>query len=331
MPDQRIQARSGDLQLSVRTLGEGPLVILMHGWPELGISWRHQMQPLATAGFTVAAPDMRGYGASSKPRDVRAYGLDALADDMAAVADALGRRSWVSVGHDWGAPVAWRTALRFPERVAGVFGLSVPYAPAPPAPVLDILNAVYADRFFYMTYFQNIGEPEAELEADVRASLKQIFFSLSGDAPKDDWLRERSRKDRLLPGLSQAPDGPLSFISDEELDHYAEAFRLGGFFGPISWYRNFDTDFDEAHAYGDGVLRKPAGFLCGEREVVLSMTPGGLQAMRDFAPDLRSETILAGAGHWIQQERPAQVSEALITFLRSLEIEEAGREWAIRP
>jgi pimeloyl-ACP methyl ester carboxylesterase len=316
--DEVVLVRSGDLTVSVRVAGEGPLIILMHGWPELGLSWRHQIGPLAAAGFTVAAPDMRGFGGSSKPTEVADYSTDALADDMASVADALGADEWVAAGHDWGSPVAWRCALRFPSRVRAVFSLSVPHSmPAPPAAV-DLFDAGWPDTFFYVRYFQQVGPPEAELEADVRGALKHIYFALSGDAPDREWIKPRPQDSALRAGLAEPGPGPLPFMTDEILDRFAEAFGSGGFFGPISWYRNLAANAAQAQAYGTGMIHQPAGFLCGDKEIILAMAPGGIETQRNLLPDLRVETVLAGAGHWIQQERPAEVSEALVDFARQV-------------
>jgi pimeloyl-ACP methyl ester carboxylesterase len=311
----RIVETAPGVRLSVQVAGSGPLVILMHGWPELGLSWRHQMGPLAAAGYTVAAPDMRGYGGSTRPEDVAAYTTDALADDMAALARALGAARWVAVGHDWGSPVAWRSAIRFPDEVAAVVSLSVPHSPPSPLPAQELFEQGYPDRFYYVRYFQEVGRAEAELEADPRASLKRIFFALSGDAPKDEWIKRRPKDGPLLPGLAEPPAGPLSFMSDEELDRYAEAYRRGGFFGPVSWYRNLDRNAEQSRAYPDQRIRQPAGFLCGDKEIVLSLAPGALDRQRSLCDDLRMETILPGAGHWIQQERPREVTQALLGLL----------------
>jgi pimeloyl-ACP methyl ester carboxylesterase len=307
--------RSGVIDQSVVVAGSGPLVILMHGWPELGLSYRHQIEPLARAGYTVAVPDMRGYGGTSKPSDVMAYNLDAMADDMAAIAEHLGARRWVSVGHDWGSPVAWRTALRFPDRVAGVFSLSVPHREAPNFTAAEGFELGYPDRFYYMRYFQEIGVAEAELERDPREALKRVYFALSGDAPLNEWIKHRPKDSRFLTGLMEPPPGPLSFMTDLELDAYAEQFRKGGFFGPLSWYRNLDVNNAQARAYGNQHIHQPVGFLSGDKEVVLVMMPDGIEHQRELCTDIRSETILPGAGHWIQQERPAEVTAALIGFL----------------
>jgi pimeloyl-ACP methyl ester carboxylesterase len=313
----RIETAPG-VTLSVVVAGAGPLVILMHGWPELGLSWRHQMTALAQAGYTVAAPDMRGYGLSSRPADPAAYDLDSIADDMAALAHALGAKRWVAVGHDWGAPAAWRCALRFPGAVRGVFGLSVPHSAASPMPAAQSFALGYPDRFYYVRYFQTIGRAEAELERDPRAALKRMFFSLSGDAAKDAWVAHRPIEDPLLPGLPDPPAGPLSFMTDAELDIYAERYAQAGFFGSLSWYRNLDRNADQARAYGDQQIKQPAGFLCGDKEIVLTMAPGALERQRAACADLRQETIIPGAGHWIQQECPDAVNSALLGFLAGL-------------
>jgi pimeloyl-ACP methyl ester carboxylesterase len=315
MRDEVRTIASGDLELSVRVSGDGPLVILMHGWPELGLSWRHQIEPLAAAGFSVAAPDMRGFGGSSKPADVAAYNTDDLADDMAAIAATLQADKWVAVGHDWGSPVAWRCALRFPEQVVAVFSLSVPYFGPPPPGAEATFDAGWPDGFFYVRYFQQVGPPEAELESDVRSALEHIYFALSGEAPQSEWIKPRPRTSRLRDDLAAPPPGPLPFMPDEILDQYAAAFKAGGFFGPISWYRNLAANATQAASYGEGRIEQPSGFLCGDKEIVLAMQPGSIERQRPLLGDLRVETILPGAGHWIQQERPAEVTSALLGFL----------------
>ena len=313
------------IHLSVQIAGSGPLVILIHGWPELGLSWRHQIGPLAAAGYTVAVPDMRGYGGSSKPAEISQYAPDALADDMAAIAKALGARHWVAIGHDWGAPVAWRCAQRFADAVIGVYGLSVPHIPTPQPPqgapqisATAMLDLAFPDRFYYVSYFQEPGIAEAELDRDVRANLKKIYFALSGDAPADEWLAPRPKQGPMLPGLVDPPAGPLSFMTDAVLDQYAEQFSKGGFFGPVSWYRNLDLTARQGLAYGDQRIRQPAGFLCGSKEIFLTMMPGSLENLPEYCDDLRASVILPGAGHWVQQERPDEVTRALLDFLSGI-------------
>jgi pimeloyl-ACP methyl ester carboxylesterase len=294
------------------------LVILMHGFPELALSYRHQIEPLARGGYTVAAPDMRGYGGSLKPADAAAYTIDDMADDMAAIAGELGAKRWVAVGHDWGSPVAWRSALRFPDQVAAVFSLSIPHLTPPDFTLAEGLEIGYPNRFYYIRYFQQIGAPEAELERDPRDALKRMYFALSGDAPFAEWVKPRPIDSPLLSGLVEPPEGPLSFMSDAVLDQYAEQFRKGGFFGPVSWYRNFDANDAQARTYGDQRIKQPAGFICGDKEIALAIIPDGLERQRLLCDDLRSEIILPGAGHWIQQERPTEVTAAMLAFLNEV-------------
>ncbi|ETI63708.1 epoxide hydrolase [Sphingobium sp. C100] len=310
-----ISVRSGDVSLSVAVAGKGPLVIMMHGWPDLGRAWRHQMGPLADAGYRVAAPDMRGYGDSSAPEDPAAYTIDHAADDMSAIADALGYRTWISVGHDWGSPVAWRTAQRFPDRVRAVFSLGVPHRLPSPVGAHEWFDAVYPGRFYYMRYFEPVGPAEDELGRDARDSLKRIFHALSGEVPFGEWLKPRPLDDALLPGLASPPAGPLSFMSDAELDAHAAPFLRNGFYGSLCWYRNWDTNEAQARAYGDQTIRQPTGFLCGDREIVLLMFDHGLETQRTLCPDLRMERILSGCGHWTPSERPTETTTALLEFL----------------
>lgn len=307
-----------DIEISLEVAGDGPLVVLMHGWPELGLSWRHQVAPLAEAGFRVAVPDMRGYGASSHPIEPGRYSLDELADDMVAVARHLGADRWIAVGHDWGAPVAWRCALRFPDEVAGVFCLSVPHAASSRIASVQSFELGFPDRFYYVRYFQQPGVAEAEFEADVRGSLRKIYYVLSGDAPKYEWIALRPKDAPMLPGLADPPPGPLSFVSEAELDIYAEAYARTGFGPSINWYRNLDASAAQGRAYGDEVIRQPSGFLYGEKEIVLGMVPGALERQRPVLADCRAEIAIAGAGHWIQQERPGEVNRALIAFAREV-------------
>ncbi len=310
--------QSGDVRLAVRVAGSGPLAILMHGWPELAYSYRHQIGPLAAAGYTVAVPDMRGYGGSSKPADPALYSTDHSADDMAAIARALGFETWVAVGHDWGSPVAWRCALRFPEQVRAVFSLSVPHYLGSKAPSLAAIDAAFPDSFFYMRYFQEIGVGEAELERDPRDALKRIYHALSGDVPQFEWMKPRPRNSTLLEGMAEPPPGPLSFMSDAELDVYAQTFADNGFFGPLCWYRTLAANAAQASALPSEIIQQPAGFLCGDREIVLAMFENALEENRKLCADLRVEIVLPGAGHWIQQERPEEVSAALVAFMNDL-------------
>ena len=318
LPGERRVIHGAGVELSVAVAGDGPLVILMHGWPELGLSWRHQVAALAAAGWQVAVPDMRGYGASGKPEDPGAYTLNIIAQDMGAIAAALGAAQWVSVGHDWGALAAWRCALYYPRQVAAVCGMSVPHAAPSPVPMSQLIEHLYPDRFFYIRYFQQLGLGEAELAADPAGALKQIFHSASGDGVRAHTPRRTPRDAKLREAWDAAPEGPLSFLPDAELALYAAAFAAGGWRGPLNWYRNFDQNAADARAFGDNIIRQPSAFFAGELDPVLHFWPGQLDHMHAHLADQRMELRPAGVGHWLQQEAPQQTTNALLEFLAKI-------------
>ena len=172
------------IRLRVALAGKGPLVVLVHGWPESWYSWRHQIAALAAAGYRVAAADVRGYGGSHKPEPIEAYSIKEMCTDIAGLIDGLGEKQAILVGHDWGAPIVWNTSLLFAEKVRAVAGLSVPYAGRGPMPRIELFRNLYKDQFFYQLYFQEPGVAEAEFEADVRTSLRKIYYSASGEGRK---------------------------------------------------------------------------------------------------------------------------------------------------
>ena len=237
---------NGDVTLRVEVAGDGPVVLCVHGWPELASSWHHQVRHLAERGYRAAAMDVRGYGGSSAPPEIERYRLAELASDVAAVAAALDDGPIVLAGHDWGAPIVWNTALRHPDRVRAVAGLSVPYNPPLPMSLLDLFDQLYADKFFYQLYFAKPGRAEADFAVDLRAALKRSFFALSGDAPAGAFIPDAPRDADFLPLLPEPPAGPLSFLSDEALDTYAATFERTGMTGAFNRYRA--APFDAADA-----------------------------------------------------------------------------------
>ena len=246
--------------MRVEVTGDGPTVLCVPGWPELASSYHHQVEHLAANGYRVAALDVRGYGGSSVPTEVERYSLRQLAGDVAAVAAALDDGPIVLVGHDWGAPIVWNTAIRHRDRVRAVAGLSVPHTPPFPISLLDLLDQLYADRFFYMLYFAKPGVPEAAFAADMRAALKRVYFALSGDAPLNCWIPEGPRDAEFLPLLPDPPDGPLSFLSDAELDAAAASLERTGMVGAFNRYRAAPFDATETRRHR-GRDRQPAVVL----------------------------------------------------------------------
>ena len=322
-----VEIDSGEVRLRVAVQGplqgtkqgDRPVILCVHGWPELWYSWRHQMQYFSARGFRVAAMDVRGYGGSGKPHPVSAYAMKSLAGDVAAVARALGDGPVILFGHDWGAPIVYNTALIYPELVSAVAGLSVPYRPAGDVPLLALFKQLYPDRFFYQLYFQQEGAVEAEVEADFPSALRKIYYACSGDAPLGEFVKEKPADARLLDELVD-PDPFPAWMSAEDLQVYAAAFEAGGFRGPINRYRAQTQDFEDLAELRGKLLPQPACFIGGERDPVRRFVPG-LDMYADLEggyEDLREAVIVPEAGHWIQQEAPEATNVALQRFLESL-------------
>jgi pimeloyl-ACP methyl ester carboxylesterase len=308
------------IRLRVALTGTGPLVVLVHGWPESWYSWRHQIPFLAKAGYRVAALDVRGYGGSDKPKAVEAYAIKEMCADIAGLITALGETQAILVGHDWGAPIVWNTALFHPEKVRAVAGLSVPHLGRGPAPRIELFRKIYKDRFFYQLYFQEPGVAEAELEADVRSSLRKIYYWASGEAMREGLRVDKPADARLLDGLPDPEPFP-AWLTQADLDYYAGEFQRSGFRGPLNRYRTSELDFAQQAAVADRRIEQPAAFIGGSLDPVLRFVPGVdmIEAMRAQVTDLRLVRLIEQAGHWVQQERPTEVNDALATFLRMLE------------
>jgi pimeloyl-ACP methyl ester carboxylesterase len=317
---EELRVDNGDITLRVDVAGDGPTVLCVHGWPELAHSWRHQVGHLAARGHRVAAMDVRGYGGSSAPPEVERYTLEELASDVAAVAAALDDGPVVLIGHDWGAPIVWTTALRHPDRVRAVAGLSVPYTPPLPISLLDLFDQMFGDRFFYQLYFAEPGRAEADFAEDLRGALKKSFYGLSGDAPPGSWTPDGPRDAALLPLLPEPPAGPLSFLSDADLDAYTATFQRTGMTGAFNRYRAAPFDAASGAELTGATIDQPSCFIAGALDPVRHFFPDtDLYADPGAAcTDFRGATLVDGAGHWVHQEAPDAVNAALDAFLGSL-------------
>jgi len=314
-----IEARNGDIVLRVAIKGSGPVVLCVHGWPELWYSWRHQISHFSELGYTVAAMDVRGYGGSSKPESISAYSIKNLSSDVAVIIREISNGPVVLLGHDWGAPIVWNTALLYPDLVRAVAGLSVPYTPGSDTAFIDMAKQLYADRFFYQIYFQTEGIAEAELEADVPAALRKIYYAISGDAPSGTWLTDKPGDSQLLDGMVD-PDPFPTWLTTADLEKYSNAFQTGGFRGPLNRYRAQGFDIEELVAIRGQTIQQPACFIGGEKDPVRHFVTGFDMYANPGAAcdDFRGSTIIDGVGHWVQQEAPAETNAALKTFLSSL-------------
>jgi pimeloyl-ACP methyl ester carboxylesterase len=316
-PQHRVVETNG-IHMHVAEAGSGPPVVLLHGFPESWYSWRHQLMALADAGFHAVAPDQRGYGQTDRPEAIDAYSMFQLVGDVIGLLDALGEQRAVIVGHDWGAPVAWHTALFRPDRVRGVVGLSVPYRPRSNRPPLAIYRAAAGENF-YQIYFQEPGVAEADLGRNVRATITGMLYAASGNSP--------SVPDMMIrPGLGMMggmpmPDRLPDWLTEDDVGFYTSEFERTGFRGGLNWYRNSDRNWELTAAWAGAQVHVPALYVVGDRDVVYHFPGGGqpmINALPRFVPNLKQSVVLEGCGHWTQQERPDDVNRLLLEFLSGL-------------
>ncbi|QCX73748.1 Soluble epoxide hydrolase [Streptomyces sp. YIM 121038] len=310
-----VQAPAGRLHLVEQ--GTGPLVLLVHGFPESWYSWRHQLPALAAAGFRAAAIDVRGYGRSSRPAATDAYRIVDLAEDNVAVVRALGEESAVIVGHDWGSNIAAASALLHPEVFRAVGLLSVPYAPPGGPRPTDVFGRIGGpEQEFYVSYFQEPGRAEAEIEPDVRSWLAGFYAALSADTmpaegePDPHFVTRGGRlRDRF-------PTGPLpAWLTEDDLDVYAAEFERTGLTGALNRYRTMDRDWEDLTPHRGAPLTQPALFIGGALDASTTWMADAIDAYPTTLPRLSASHLLEGCGHWIQQERPDEVNRLLTDWL----------------
>src|SRR3984893_6278765 len=315
---QQRDVRANGIGIHFAEQGTGPLVLLCHGFPEGWYSWRDQLAALAAAGFRAVAPDMRGYGRTEAPAKICAYSILAIVGDMVVLVSVLGESQAVIVGHDWGANIAWHAALFRPDVFPAVAALSVPFRQRGPAPPLHRLHKC-GQLTHYWFHFQEPGVAETEFERDPRAALRRVLYSISGDAPLE--TRELS----LHPGegwLANTldPERLPAWLTDADLDHMAAEFSRTGFRGGLNWYRNLDRNWELTAPWAGALIHQPALFIAGSEDPVISSGSGAaaVQALPVTVPGLTRTLLIDGAGHFIQQERPQLVNEALVQFLSGL-------------
>ncbi len=309
------------IRMHIAEQGDGPLVVLLHGFPESWYSWRHQLPALAEAGYHAVAPDQRGYGQTDRPNEIDHYTVYHLVGDVIGLMDALGEEHAVVAGHDWGAPVAWHTALMRPDRVRGVIGLSVPYGPRGRVRPLAAARSVLGERF-YQVYFQKPGIAEADLQRDVRTSIRKMLYSASGDAPEGVGWPAVIPEGRGLLDAGVDPATLPGWLTEADVDFYTAEFERTGFAGGLNWYRNIDQNWELLAPWQGARVSPPALYIAGDRDVVLGF-PGmkkRIAGLKTFTPKLRKTVMLPGCGHWTQQERPAEVNAAIIEFLNELQV-----------
>jgi pimeloyl-ACP methyl ester carboxylesterase len=314
---------TGAAQIRCAVEGQGPLVLMVHGFPESWYSWRHQIGPIAAAGFTACAIDVRGYNGSTKFPNVSDYSMEAIVGDVAGVARALSPgKPAILFGHDWGAPIVYNTALIHPELFSAVAALSVVYTGVPQRSFDDIIREMFDDKnhFFYQSYFREPGRAEAVFDPDPRDFLRRFYFAISGDAKPNSWPMNKDASATLLEGLEDPAVFP-AWLTDADLDYFVHEFEQSGFFGPLSRYRNHTRDFDYLQAFKDRKIEQPAFFVAGDRDGAFNMfgmASDPIAIMRHFVPNLEGGHVLEGGGHWTQQERPSEVNALVVPWLETL-------------
>jgi pimeloyl-ACP methyl ester carboxylesterase len=310
-PSHRTIATNG-VELHVTEAGEGPLVVLAHGFPELAYSWRHQIPALAAAGYHVVAPDQRGYGRSSRPDAIEAYDIHHLTADLLGVLDALGEQQAVFVGHDWGSFVVSHQAVMHPDRVTALVNMSVPHIARGAVSPITAFRNVFADNFFYILYFQEPGPADAELNGDPARTMRRLLAARMAEEGGMDPAAFANDGRGFIDRMRE-PDGLPDWLSQNELDHYIAEFTRTGFTGGLNWYRNFDRNWVTTPELDGAKVTIPSLFIGGTLDPVIVMSPpvNAHPALTDH----RGDILIDGAGHWVQQEVPGAVNTALIKFL----------------
>ena len=301
---------TGEINMAVHELGEGPPVIMVHGFPELAFSWRHQLPALAAAGYRAIAPDMRGYGATDKPRDVADYTIQHLLGDLEGLMDALSIERAVFAGHDWGAMLVWQLALLAPERMAGLITLNIPHIPRPPINPITYMR-LKLGKDFYIVNFQDSDEADRRFAEDPRRFIDTMMRvrHVSGDQVNQKPKKRTALS--LLAMLEQEHPAGDPLLSEEELNYYHDAFAAGGFTGPINWYRNWKHNWKTTKKVEQKV-NVPALFVGAVEDRIIGQKQ--IDGMRPYVPDLEIQMI-EDCGHWTQQEKPAELNAIMLEWL----------------
>lgn len=308
------------IRMHIAEKGQGPLVILCHGFPECWYSWHHQIDALAAAGYRVVAPDQRGYGQTDRPEPIESYHILNLTADIVGLVHALGEKQATIVGHDWGAPVAWTCAAIRPDVFPALVVLSVPffgYDWSDPIPT-EGMKHLAGDGWFYQLYFQDPGRAEAELEADVRLTMRKFLYGLSGNPPPGERWNFLFGKDSGVLDSTVDPKVLPDWLTAADLDVFVQTFEKTGFRGGLNWYRNLDRMWALTRCMCGTKIRQPSLFVAGELDVTMAMYRAQFDTMERNMPGLTRKIVLPETGHWIQQERPSEVNTLLLEFLATL-------------
>jgi pimeloyl-ACP methyl ester carboxylesterase len=310
--------RTNGIRMNFLEEGDGPLVILLHGFPELSFSWRQQISALADAGYRVVAPDQRGYGQTDRPENPEEYTLCHLAGDAVGLVQALGESRAALIGHDWGSGVAWTCALLRPDIFRAVGLMSVPYLAdlwSGPLPTQAMKALLAGGQMLYQLYFQEPSKADQELAQDPRHSLLSMLVGAAGGtAPEKRWRHLFSPEETLLDTFPKVEKLP-HWLTEDELAFFVESFKRTGFTGGLNYYRNMDRDRELLGFLAGAKICQPSMFLAGAEDLVIEMYRRDFDRMEQTMPALTAKTLIAGAGHFVQQEKPEEVNRRLLQFL----------------
>ena len=316
--------KSNGINIRLAMMGEGPLVIFCHGWPESWYSYRYQLPAVADAGFKAVAYDVRGYGESDKPHEIEAYTMRNMTNDVVGIIDALGYDTAITIGHDWGGPIALNTAALNEDRISATGTLSVPFTGRGPMPTLDLWKEIYKDRFFYQLYFQKEGVAEEEFESDLSRALFMTYTNSDGRGMKFNFEKsqsglvpEKTKDSTFLEGMEMFEDFP-NWFTKEDLDYFVSQFEISGLRGPFNRYRAQNIDWHEIPELEGKILEQPAFFITGTLDPVNFFVPSDQSLTDRIKPNYKNLLFaeeLEGIGHWTQQEAPEEVNSFIIDFL----------------
>lgn len=308
-PEPRKVATNG-IDMAVYEQGDGPPVVLLHGFPELAYSWRHQLPALAKAGFRAIAPDQRGYGRTTVPPDASDYRMSELIADVHGMLDALGLESAVFVGHDWGALVLWHMAMLAPERIEKLIILNIPHYPRLPVDPIGFIRESFGDDF-YIVNFQDSDEADRVFSADTRHFINRMMRRNQITREQFEKLPPAHRVVSLLRAVRSEHASGEALLNEAELDYYADAFSRSGLTGPINWYRNWTHNWEQLRGVNQQI-DIPTLFIGAMNDVLIGLQH--IEGMKPLVSDLTVH-VLDGCGHWTQQEKPDEVNELILNWL----------------
>jgi epoxide hydrolase A/B len=299
------------IRMAVYEQGAGPAVILLHGFPELAYSWRHQLPALAAAGYRAIAPDQRGYGQTDRPQHVGDYRIQALASDIEGLLDSLHLPSATFIGHDWGALLLWHMALVCPERIERQIILNIPFYARPSVDPIASMRAKLGNDF-YIVNFQDSDKADRAFAADPARFLTMMMRTGQITREQYNLLPPERKSLNLLAVMAREDAAGEPLLNDEELDYFAHAFGAGGFTGPINWYRNWSRNWASVEGISQTV-HVPTLFIGAADDVLIA--PAHIEAMRRHVTDLEIH-VIENCGHWTQQEKPDEVNHLILEWLR---------------